>query len=479
MILTTLNQTHPDYRKDELERLEGLYCGGHEWRELIATWIPKNTSEPSDLWNERKERATYHNHAGPVVDLIAAWLFSEPPTTEGLDENWLKNVDRRRTDWTPFWKKLFTDALVYGRSYCWVNLPARPAGVQVENRLQEEQLGLLRPYLVPLEAEEVIDWEQDDTGSLSWVMIRQNFQARPSVAAGRQKGIRWISVDSTRIQVWEWIATKEKPTPDDKDVIPLKSDIEHGIGMLPIVCLELPEGLHAMGKLHDPAVALLRASNDLDWALHRANHALMTVTTKDGVAPIKLGAGYFVALTRDAEGKDEVGYAEPSGATFTASSDRIKDLREELYRVVQAMALAVSPNAQAQSGESKARDWQAMEVILSAYAGLVLEAMLAIGQIVAKILKTPDPAVSGLDGWQQEDLDELLQQIATVIGLSIPSPTLKRELQKRVARRILADAGSDLLRKIAKEIDEAPDEPSMPAPPDVSPADGDTTPPQD
>lgn len=473
MILTTLNQTHPSYRKDELERLEGLYCGGHEWRELIATWIPKNTSEPADLWDERKGRAVYHNHAGPVVDLIAAWLFSEPPTTEGLDENWLKNVDRRRTNWTPFWKKLFTDALVYRRAYCWVNLPARPDGLRVDNRLQEEQLGLLRPYLVPLEAEEVIDWGEDDAGALSWVMIRQNFQARASVSQGRQKGIRWIYVDSKRIQVWEFIATKDKPAPDDKDVIPQKSDIEHGIGMLPIVCLELPEGLHAMGKLHDPAVALLRASNDLDWALHRANHALMTVTTKDGIAPIKLGAGYFVALNRDSDGKDEVGYAEPSGATFSASSGRIKDLREELYRVVQAMALAVSPNAQAQSGESKARDWQAMEVILSAYAGLVLEAMLAVGQIVAKILKTSDPIVSGLDGWQQEDLTELLNQITTVIGLEIPSPTLKRELQKRIARRLLADASSDLLRKIAKEIDEAPDEPS------ISPgSDGDPAPPQ-
>lgn len=473
MILTTLNQTHPDYRKDELGQLEGLYCGGHEWRERIDVWIPRNTSEPADLCAERKKRAVYHNHAGPIVDLIAAWLFSEPPTTEGLDEEWLKNVDRRRTDWTPFWKELFTDALVYQRAYCWVNLPARPDGLQVQNRAEEEALGLLRPYLVPLEAEEVIDWGEDDAGALAWVMIRQNFQARASVAQGRQCGIRWVYVDSTRIQVWEWLESKDKKTPDDKDIIPLKSDIEHGIGMLPIVCLELPEGLHAMGKLHDPAVALLRASNDLDWALHRANHALMTVTTKDGIGPIKMGAGYFVALNRDKDGKDEVGYAEPSGATFTASSDRIKDLREELYRVVQAMALAVSPNAQAQSGESKARDWQAMEVILSAYAGLVLEAMLGAGQIVAKILKTSDPTVSGLDGWQQEDLETLLTQITTVIGLEIPSPTLKRELQKRVARRLLADAPSDLLRKIAKEIDEAPDEPSMPAALDTS---GDTTP---
>jgi len=470
MILATLNQTHPSYRKDELERLEGLYCGGHEWREKIATWIPQNTSEPSDLWKERKERAVYHNHAGPIVDLIAAWLFSEPPATEGLDEEWLKNVDRRRTDWTPFWKSLFTDALVYRRAYCWVNLPARSADLHVENRAQEEQLGLLRPYLVPLEAEEVIDWGEDDAGALSWVMIRQNFQVRSSVAAGRQSGIRWIYADSTQIQVWEWMATKDKPAPDDKDVIPEKRKIEHGMGVLPIVCLELPEGLHAMGKLHDPAVALLRASNDLDWALHRANHALMTVTTKDGVAPIKLGAGYFISLNRDADGKDEVDYAEPSGATFTASSERIKDLREELYRVVQAMALTVSPNAQAQSGESKARDWQAMEVILSAYAGLVLEAMLAVGQIVAKILGLPDPTVSGLDGWQQEDLTELLNQITLVAGLQIPSPTMKKELQKAIVRRLLSDLDADKLATIAKEIDEAPEEPLYtPVVPDPKP----------
>lgn len=466
MKFLTLNQTHPDYQKDLLERLEGLYCGGEEWREKIATWIPKNTAEPEDLWAERKKRAVYHNHAGPIVDLIVAYLFAEAVNVAGLDPVFLRNVDRRGTDWTPFWRKIFTDALIYQRAYVWVNLPARNSEVQPKSRAEEEQLGLLNTYLVGLEAEEVIDWGEDDAGALAWVMIRQHFQHRGGPEESRKKGIRWIYVDAARIRIWEWYATPDKSTPDPEETIQEKASFDHNIGRLPVVAICLPDGLWAMGKLHDPAVALLRASNDLDWALHRAAHALMTVTTKDGFVTPKVGAGYYINLSRDSDGEDKVSFAEPSGATFEALDKRIKDLREELYRIVQALALAVSPGStKQQSGESKAKDWQAMEVILSAYAGIILEAMRQVGIVVAGIRRQAPPEVSGLDGWQQEDLTELLNQIVLVLGLSIPSPTLKRVLQKKAAARLLVDASPEERAKIDKEIEEAPEEPDPYQPP--------------
>lgn len=459
-----LLQRHPEFDPDYLSRLAALYEGGQRFREHLAHWLPKQAAEPEDVWRERRERAYYLNYSGPIVDYFAALLFTEPAAIAGLDgpfyESFWADVDRRGTDWSPWWRDRFLDALIGRRAYAWVSFPARPEGVVPDSRADEERLGLDRAYLVPVKAHEVIDWEEDDSGVLRWVLVHQVVQARPSVEAGRSTIWRWTYLDAEVIRRWEWVASPGRMCPHEDEDIPELPAVPHHMGVLPVVRLELPSGLWALSKLCEPAVAQFRERNALSWALNKTAHAMPIIKRQWGGGPPIVGTGYYIALERE----DEFSWSEPPGTSYPVLQASARELREELYRVVHQMALSVdtSATASARSGDSKAMDHVATEVVLGAYSELVREAMRRTLAIVAAARgeDAGELVVRGLDAWGQEDLETFLRNATTAQTLGVPSPTYKRLLQKRVAERMVGpDTGAAVIEAIRKEIDEAPEEP--------------------
>ena len=450
----TLNQCNPDYRDDEIEDHTALYEGGQAFHDRITRFLPKNANEPDDLYTDRKSRATYENLGGPLVDMIGAWLFSKPAQIDGLDEEWIEDVDRQGTAINDWFRALFTDALVSRRSWCWIDLPA-VVGPAPTSLADEEAMGLRAPYLVRIPPHAVRNWGEDDLGRLTWVMARTKFTRQADPLAPQQRVTRWTLIDATTIRRWEYVDDPARPLTDETDVGELPA-IAHNIGAMPVVRMVLPAGLYAMQKLCDPLLALTRTANDHDWTLHIAAHALMTLTTSEGanVRPV-VGAGYYLGLTRDGDGKDEVGYAEPGGASNASRFERIKDLRESVHRVVQQMAASTASDGQGQtSAASKMADWASLEVMLSAYASIVRTALEQVLDLVAGILRAPDPKVSGLAGWQEDDLADLVNAYS-IAAPSVKSPTFRKEMAKRLAGAFLPDLPPEVRVVVDREIDAA------------------------
>lgn len=460
MKIEILDQQHPERRAGRITRCRALAEGAECWEELKDFWFPQNAKEPSDLYEERKKLAVYHNYAGPIVGLLSAYLFKTPPSVDAettWSEGFLEDVDRRGTSWDSWWATAFLDAITGKRSLCWVNLPAR-GEAEFADRAAEETAGVLDAYLVNITAEELLDWGEDEVGKLTWVMIRQVVDRRSDVEQGRTKQWRWTHIDATQIRRWTWNATKEQPTPQPGYDAVEEKPVVHKIGCLPVVRLEPPNGLWAMSLLHDPAVAHLRARNDLTWALHKSAHALMYVKRKwDGDDPT-IGPGYYLPLEVD----DEVGWTEPPGNSFQVLRDDVMDLRTEIYRVVNQMALAADNNSKQQraSGESKQADWQAGDIVMGAYATLTLQAMRDVFAIVAAARGDADVEfdVRGLDGWQQLTLDEFLANSALAINAAKYSPTFRREVAKREVEQLMPDLDEATSKVIRDEIDAAPDD---------------------
>lgn len=468
MLITTLQQKHPDYDAETLQAHRELYEGGKTFRASIEKWLPQNHAEMNDVWEDRKKRGFYINHVGEMLDMLGSFLFSEAVQVEGLDAypGFLDDCDGAGSTWSEWWKALLLDAFQGKRAYAWVNLPSRPADLEVPNRFEEEKAGLLNAYLVGLSAEQVIDWETDERGQLQWVMVHGVKSRRASIDGPRKSVHVWTYIDAEVIRRWEWEPTKEKPAPGDKDEANELPIVKHGVGRLPVVRLELPHGLWALNKLHDPAVALMRRQNDLDWSLHRAAHALLAIYSKWADGTPTLGAGYYIRLGEN----DKAEYLEPSGMSFDAQSAQAEDLRQELYRVLHQMAASVSPEgAQAvASGASKALDWQALEIVLLAYGELVLKAMRSTLAIIAKVrgVDAESIKVKGLQSWKLEDLKSFLEAALAGDGL-VKSETYKREVGKRAASRLLQDeVPPEVMEKIHAEIDAAEyEQPAYPPPP--------------
>lgn len=488
MLVKTLQQTHPSYDEASLRRLRALYEGGPSWRAIAPVeWFPQRFAEPQDVYEERKKLLNYVNHAGSLVEMVGALLFAEAPQLEGVPSPpvpepdgkgsrpatraelyWsglLKDCDRAGTPWRQFWRDRFLAAQVGRRAYVWVNLPVRAASAADISRADEDTLGLLDAHLVALDPEQVIDWGRDDHGRLAWVMIRSVISRRASIDEPRRREWRWTYIDGVTIRRWEWQPTETASEPPPEDTAQELAPIAHGAGRLPLVELALPEGLHTMGKLEDAAVAAARARNEHSWALHQAANELLTITAKwgDETAKPVLGHGYALRLSRDTDGQDAAAYVGPSGVAFQFLEKDVEATREDLFRVVQQMAMAADSDASRirASGESKAQDWKAVDVMLGAYRDHVLQAMAETVALIADVRgeDLPDVVVSGLDGWQTEDLTTWLASVAMAPEAVRASPTLRREIAKRQAERLLqGDADDTVMATIRREIDEEPDE---------------------
>ncbi len=101
-------------------------------------------------------------------------------------------------------------------------------------------------------------------------------------------------------------------------------------------------------------------------------------------------------------------------------------------------------------------DWKAQGVLLSAYAGLVLEAMTKSAQLVAAIRGGDAPKFSGLSQGEEEDTDQFLDRAARAIDARQMSPTFRKVVAKREVARILGDeVPPDVVATIESEIDDS------------------------
>lgn len=461
MQVKLLQECHPDYDGEYLSKLDALYEGGKAFHAHKRGLLPKAAAEPMGLYQERLSRATYANHTAPILNFFGAYLFSESPRVSGLEDyaGFEDDVDRKGSSWTSFWREAFIEALRRRTAWVWVNLPARSEDEVIETRLDEERSGALDAFLTLLP--DVHSWEEGADGRLLWVMCRSQSTERADPTQPRIPVWRWTLIDGSQIRRWEWRGEELGEEPKDEDDATELDVVEHNFGELPVVRLEMPKGLWLGEKIYDPAVSAFQGRCDLDWGLYRGAHALLTITGRwEAKASPTVGPGYWLQLTRDKDGSDEAKYVEPSGATLKLLIEDLRERRQELYRVTQQMALAADAQSQhiAQSGESKKRDYQATEVVLAAYADVVLAAMNAAADLVAiaRDIKPETVKVSGLDGWQSLSLDEFLNASALASEAKRLSPAFVKVLARRQVERILGrDLTADELEIIQREIDES------------------------
>ena len=154
--------------------------------------------------------------------------------------------------------------------------------------------------------------------------------------------------------------------------------------------------------------------------------------------------------------QDRFGWAEPDGKVYQIASDNLGRLKDEIYRVSFLMQQAGDSGGSMQSGLSKQWDFAVTQEILSAYGDVVKDAMRNIMNGVAAARQdalTVD--VTGLDSFDITDFSTEATDAQSLLNLGIESPTLKKQVYKRVALKYLCDARQEIKDRIAEEIDAA------------------------
>jgi len=107
-----------------------------------------------------------------------------------------------------------------------------------------------------------------------------------------------------------------------------------------------------------------------------------------------------------------------------------------------------------QSGASKQRDFSITQEVLRAYGDAVKEAMKQVLRAIAAARQDNIAIdVSGLDEFDIGDFSNELDDAGKLLSLGIESPTLTKQVFKKLALKFLSDVRQEVKMQIVQEID--------------------------
>ena len=452
-----IEQEHPDYtaKSRMWRRYRHLYAGGEQFREHAGEYLLRRQKEPAEVYHERLARVFYENYLGSIVDWYTATLVRREPVLEfeGTNERakdffagFVQNCDLRGTTLTQFFKQQITEALVCGKSYVVVDFPR--ADSPALTRADEDASGRSRAYLVSYNADELINWSYDQGGDLEWVVIRTSLLKQDNVRSfGWKRETRWIYYDRERFEIYGRGGADQKTI----ELVDQGSHGFAGIGRVPVFDLRITEGLWLANKIALLQLEHFNKSNALGWALTMGLFAMPVIYSERPFSQIT-GESYYIQLGPE----DRFGWTEPAGNVFQIAADNLDRLKDEIYRVSYLMQQAGDGSGTIQSGLSQQWDFSVTQEILRAYGDIVKDAIRnVLSAIVAARQDDLAIDVVGLDEFDITDFGTEAADAKSLLALGIQSPTLTKQIQKRVAMKYLCDSRQEIKNRIAEEIDAA------------------------
>jgi hypothetical protein len=453
-----ITHEHPEYtaKRAMWRKYRDLYAGGEQFISRADQYLVRRQKEPGDVYVERLSRSFYENYVGSIVDWYTATLFRREPVLnfEGTSDRskkffsvFTEDCDLKGTNLSEFFRRQFVEALVSGKSYVLIDFPRLKE--QVGTRAEEDERGASRAYLVSYAADELINWSYDDHGQYQWVVLRtQSLRKDKLEDPGWWKETRWVYYDKEKYRIYEQV--EEGASQGRVEVV---ADGRHGLtkqGRVPLVELRVSEGLWLLNKAASLQLEHFNKSNALGWALTMGLFAMPVIYSERDWDQV-MGESYYIQLGP----QDRFGWTEPQGNVYQIAADNLTRLQEEIYRVcyVSHAGGALSGNA-AQSGVSKQRDYAITQEVLRAYGDAVKDS-------IKRVLRAVEAAredglsidVSGMDEFDIGDFGTELNDAQQLLSLGIDSPTLKKQIFKKLAFQFLCDVRQEVKDRIGSEID--------------------------
>jgi hypothetical protein len=217
------------------------------------------------------------------------------------------------------------------------------------------------------------------------------------------------------------------------------------------VDLRAGEGLWLMNRAGLLQLEHFNKSNALGWALTMGLFASPVVYSDKQFNQI-MGESYYIQLAPG----DKFGWTEPTGNVFQIAAENLKRLQQEIYRVCYlSQAGGEIAGNSSQSGVSKERDFSITQEVLRSYGDTVKDAVKRMLRWIAQAREdTLLIDVSGLDEFDIGDFGSELADAERLLALGIQSPTLRKQVYKKLSLKYLCDVRQDIKDRIVREIEE-------------------------
>jgi hypothetical protein len=448
-----IDREHPEYTalKQVWRRYRDLYIGGERLKLHAQEYLLPRQREPGDVYTERLGRVFYENYIGSIVDWYSATLFRREAvvTFDGSNSrgkeffsSLVDEVDGMGTGLNDFFRRQFVESLITGASYVLVDFPR--TGKKAGTRAEEDAMGASRAYLVGYAAEDVINWNLDEQGNFDWVVIRTKLIKKDRVEDVEWRTeTRWSYYDKQTFRIYS----------QAEDAIRLVDEGTHALAKLnrvPLFDLRIPEGLWMLNRAGLLQLEHFNKSNALSWALTMGLFA-MPVVYSDRDWSQMVGESYYIQLGPE----DKFGWTEPEGKVFQIAQDNLTRLQEEIYRVCYLAQAGGSLTGGGQkSGISKQLDFSITQEVLRAYGDAMKDLMRRVLMAIEAAREDGIAiSVTGMDEFDITDFGTELGDAQQLLALGVDSPTLKKEIFKKLALKYLSDSRQDVKDRIVEEIE--------------------------
>lgn len=499
-----LKERHPywELKKDLWQKLLDLFEG-----ENLSRYIFKHTRESKASHQQRAKRVAYRNYIEAVVTLRRHYIYSKGITRSALsrelesqlremqeqggdpesvlpmetrfNQEWetefLNNVDRSGGHIDRFMADLTDLVCVFGKMYVLIDLPRIDAPIRNE---QDRQAAGIRPYFVTYTPLDVVNWELDKDGKLLWIRffeepaeeisplesrddktksMMKEVYAGPSTEMS--KGATEPGKNVAQYRTFtrdEWIVHRVK-----NDTVEVVGHGKHRLGEVPVVSVYAKRSARytfgPVSPIQDIATlqqAILNLDSLIDEATYQQTISILVM----GRQPIQ-SDDLIISETNVLEVSPTSlppYFLAPNQTPLQFMEQRIQLFAQEIYRLSKfGGGFGLEPKAVAPT--TAAYEFNLTNRSLADLAENLQTAEFEMHRIWFKwFAQEYRGYVDYPDEFSIQSFMEDLQTITTA-GMAIRSPTFRRQLEKRVARKILSSDDEETITKIEGEIDIIPD----------------------
>ena len=222
------------------------------------------------------------------------------------------------------------------------------------------------------------------------------------------------------------------------------------LNRVPLFDLRVSDGLWLMNKAAQLQLEHFNKSNALAWALTMGLFANPVVYSDREWNQI-VGESYYIQLGPN----DRFGWAEPEGKVYNIASENLVRLKEEIYRVCYLLSQAAPAGIHVNvSGISRQRDFAITQEVLRAYGDAVKDTLKRVLKAVEQVREDNLTLhASGLDEFDITDFLSEVDEAKRLLEIGIDSPTLRKQIYKKLAFHYLSDERQEVKDAIATEIE--------------------------
>lgn len=409
------------------------YYGGQDYQ--TGQYLRKYLAEEDDGYNEYGKRLAntpLDNHCRSVIDTYTSFIWRETPQREfgSLAENpalemFLKDADLEGRSYDAVMREATTLANIYGHVLLMLDKPASEA-----NTLAEELAEGIRPYLVVITPDNILDWDWERKANGRYVVSYLKIK-------------EYEDEEKAIYRVWENDRVSVYEVDENEGEMSLIEQYENQMGHIPATFLygqrshERGMGISQIADIADVQKNIYNELSELEQVIRISNHPTLVMT--EGV-DASAGAGAVIVIEdTDVDPQLKPYMLQPSAQSIGSILQSIETKIGMIDRMANLSSMRSTSRATA-SGVSLKIERELLNVKLAQMAdNLEICEEHLLGHFAHFYDLEFDGVIDYPDNFDMTDTYTELDFLMKASAAPVSSAQYKTEIAKQIARLVVED----------------------------------------